>query len=522
YWALDGEEYNDSTSERSIKTAFSDSGMYAVLVKVRDDDGVFSVSDEVRITVITNPPTVVAMDDVGVSIHDTVTITAVGKDTNGTIETYYWALDGEEYNDSTSERSIKTAFSDSGSYTVLVKVRDDDGVFSLDDSLVITAYLGAPVLKSENDTIVSQTDTVRISVTAVDTNSGGSIEKYYWDRNADGWDDSTDVPQFYFSMLEGGGITAVWGARDDDGVISTDTFSILFNRQPASVSMTTPANGDTAEWAAFSSSTGKGSVQLAFTASDPDGVADALTYTLCLGKVQGSLSQIYSGKNDSAIAQNLDTSTTYFWKLVGRDLYGDSAVGNGSFISLPPPPPCTPQNPYFTDVRDNRQYRCVEIGLQVWMAENLNYIPSSGTFWCYGGNSSNCDTYGRLYDWNVAVADNHGNGKDICPLGWHLPADGEWTTLENEVGGRSVAGKKMKAVSFNGTDGFGFTALPAGHRQNDGMFGDLGSSTYFWTTTGDADADRAWHRYLYSGYDDVSRNYRSSKYVGYSCRCLQD
>jgi len=131
----------------------------------------------------------------------------------------------------------------------------------------------------------------------------------------------------------------------------------------------------------------------------------------------------------------------------------------------------------FTDSRDGKRYKTVVIGGKRWMAENLNY--KNGRSWCYGGDNSNCDKYGRLYDWDTAM--------DVCPHGSHLPSGQEWDDLTTTVGGCAVAGKRLKARSGwdkggNGTDSFGFSALPSGGRQSDGFYG-VGHYGDWWTTT---------------------------------------
>jgi uncharacterized protein (TIGR02145 family) len=118
----------------------------------------------------------------------------------------------------------------------------------------------------------------------------------------------------------------------------------------------------------------------------------------------------------------------------------------------------------FTDSRDKKTYKSVKIGDQIWMAENLNY-DTKGSL-CYENKPDNCKKYGRLYDWNTAVK--------ICPSGWHLPNDKEWEALLNFAGSvkGKVAGKKFKAISgwevgSNGTDDYGFSALPSGGYSKD-------------------------------------------------------
>lgn len=132
----------------------------------------------------------------------------------------------------------------------------------------------------------------------------------------------------------------------------------------------------------------------------------------------------------------------------------------------------------FKDARDGIFYKWVEIGEQTWMAENLKYNTTTGSK-CYKDLPSNCTTYGRLYDWATAMnlssscnttncVVNSGH-QGLCPAGWHLPSSAEWNTLITYAGGSSAM-KKLRATSgwgdsytnLNGTDDYGFKALPGG------------------------------------------------------------
>ena len=134
---------------------------------------------------------------------------------------------------------------------------------------------------------------------------------------------------------------------------------------------------------------------------------------------------------------------------------------------------------YFTDPRDMQTYRIVKIGSQIWMAENLNYAAINSV--CYENDITNAKKYGRLYDWNTA--------KKICPIGWHLPNNDEWQILINFAGSNSVAGNKLKAKedwnnNGNGTDDYGFAALPGGLLNlNAGGFIALGYKSVWWSDT---------------------------------------
>jgi len=187
--------------------------------------------------------------------------------------------------------------------------------------------------------------------------------------------------------------------------------------------------------------------------------------------------------------------------------------------------------PPFTDSRDGQQYRIVEIDKQTWMAENLNYRPSDGSGWCYERSVDNCTKYGRLYDWNTALK--------ACPTGWHLPSVQEWDDLMRTVGGDRKqykdnysntswgwygVGKKLKAGNGwvdngNGTDDYGFSALPGGVTDSE-YFADVKYCGFWWTATA-SKADEAHHRDMVSNNGNV-RESTSSKRNGFSVRCVQN
>ncbi|MCD4680629.1 MAG: FG-GAP-like repeat-containing protein, partial [Bacteroidales bacterium] len=205
----------------------------------------------------------------------------------------------------------------------------------------------------------------------------------------------------------------------------------------------------------------------------------------------------------------------------------------------------------FTDSRDGQTYNSVLIGDQCWMAENLNI----GTMingneemidnsiiekYCYDDNTSNCDTYGGLYQWNEMMQYVTTPGvQGICPAGWYIPTDDEWKILEgtvdsqypvgdpiwNNLGWRGYdAGLKLKSTigwweNGNGTDLFEFTAIPGGWKGLDGYFGSLGYACFFWSSS--EFNSFAWKRLLSYNNDKIYRTNHSMDY-GYSVRCLKD
>jgi len=170
------------------------------------------------------------------------------------------------------------------------------------------------------------------------------------------------------------------------------------------------------------------------------------------------------------------------------------------------------------DSRDGQTYKTVVIGTQTWMAQNLNYMPSSGNSWCYSGNASTCETYGRLYDYTKA--------RTVCPTGWHLPDTTEWNTLEAAVGGTATAGTALKSVSGwssdgdNGTNAYGFSALPTHFCNGVTSSCYVSDDGYWWTATVDGNFNAYYRGMGYSGtgvlHDDTDQSF------GFAVRCLKN
>jgi uncharacterized protein (TIGR02145 family) len=210
----------------------------------------------------------------------------------------------------------------------------------------------------------------------------------------------------------------------------------------------------------------------------------------------------------------------------------------------------------FTDYRDNHDYKWVQIGDQVWMAENLAWLPSvspssvgsaiSPTYYVlfYQGYevdvakaSSKYKTYGVLYNWVAA--------RTACPENWHLPADEEWKVLEmylgmsqpdadamlNRISG--LVGIKLKSTSGwkdpkkkHTSNSSGFTALPGDWRYFQdwtmlpGGFASHETDAYFWSAS-EVDSLRAWSRNLNYLNDGVNRENNLGKEYGFSVRCIK-
>lgn len=197
--------------------------------------------------------------------------------------------------------------------------------------------------------------------------------------------------------------------------------------------------------------------------------------------------------------------------------------------------PGKPTGVKFTDSRDGKVYKTVIIGEQVWMAENLAYLPvvspsytismKDRHYYVYDYKgidvntaraTDNYQTYGVLYNWPAAM--------EACPSGWHLPSDAEWTELINYLGGELVAGNKMKETGTShwgttgGTNESGFTALPSGGLTGSG-FGLMRSFAFFWSSTIKENyCPNLWNVCYGPGVGNTSQ----SKLLAYSVRCIKD
>jgi uncharacterized protein (TIGR02145 family) len=197
------------------------------------------------------------------------------------------------------------------------------------------------------------------------------------------------------------------------------------------------------------------------------------------------------------------------------------------------PPPC---GSILSDI-DGNVYKTVQIGDQCWMAENLqtskyqdgSEIPNvthamtwslftNGAWAFYSNNSIMGRSYGMLYNW-YAVSDR----RNLCPVGWHVPSDDEWSMMSNKLG--SGLGIRMKASigwngNGNGSNTSGFEGRPGGYRNDQGEFKYVGQDGYFWSSSGDLTIN-AWERSLSYDSGELGRNYVNKK-RGLSIRCLRD
>jgi uncharacterized protein (TIGR02145 family) len=192
---------------------------------------------------------------------------------------------------------------------------------------------------------------------------------------------------------------------------------------------------------------------------------------------------------------------------------------------------------------DGNVYNTVTIGTQVWMAENLKStkfkdgtaipfvtdaaawkgLSTAGYCW-YNNDANNKNTYGALYNWfNVTT------GK-LCPTGWHVPSDSEWATMSNFLGGEQAANLKIRESGVahwpspnTSTNSTGFSAVPGGCRDANGVFGDVINYNYLWTNTEYLNIPGfAMNRQIACENNCAQRAIAYSQKSGFSVRCIKD
>jgi len=246
-----------------------------------------------------------------------------------------------------------------------------------------------------------------------------------------------------------------------------------------------------------------------------------LDFTIMTGSDAGSFT--------GSISSLLPNTTYYIRAFATNNLgtrYSNQLLENTSLIA--------------TDL-DGNMYPGIKIGTQTWLSKNLNVtkyqnndsieqVISSSTWlnlmegaWSYSDNSSSYGgTYGKLYNWFAAT-----DQRKICPIGWKIPSDADWTILTDFLGGLDVAGGKLKSTGIsiwqipnNWANNLSYcSGLPGGYRDESGQFLGLGYYGLWWSST--SDGPNALSRYVYNEFNYASKD-SSAKNQGLAIRCLME
>jgi len=274
---------------------------------------------------------------------------------------------------------------------------------------------------------------------------------------------------------------------------------------------------------------------------NPNGASTTITFeygiTTSYGSTATAVQSPAAGSipvNVSANITGLSGSTTYHYRVkavnAGGTIYGADAV----FTTQTALPTASDY--------DGNSYNIVTIGTQEWMQRNLlvthysngdaiSNVTDNATWgglstaaysWYNNDAGTYKETYGALYNWYAA-----NDIRNVCPTGWHVPTDAEFTALSTYLGGESVAGGKLKEEGYThwispntgATNETGFTALPGGERETDGGYSAIEYSAFLWSAT-PWDANSSWARFIANSQEYVLRSYYNNKY-GYSVRCIK-
>ncbi len=286
---------------------------------------------------------------------------------------------------------------------------------------------------------------------------------------------------------------------------------------------------------------GNTSAGVSFVTPTNNGGSSITSYTVTSNP--GNIS--VSGTTSPIGVTGLTNGTAYTFAVVATNALGSSVASSSSTAVTPNPNTVCPTST-ITDI-DGNTYLTVSIINQCWMSENLKTsrysngvsipivtdatawvsLATGGRSWYDNDSTTYENPYGNLYNW-YAVADNGG----LCPNGWHVPTDAEWTTLTNYLGGVNVAGGKMKSTgttywnspNTGATNESGFSVFPAGLRyglDGSGSFFSIKNIAFFWSAS-EFNNSLAWYRSLYNYNGNVDRYNNTAKSYGASVRCLRD
>jgi uncharacterized protein (TIGR02145 family) len=253
--------------------------------------------------------------------------------------------------------------------------------------------------------------------------------------------------------------------------------------------------------------------------------------------IADNLTKVGTGTSDfTSSISGLSPGMTYFIRAYSTNSAGTSYGGQVIFSTK-----AGAESGLVKDIEGNT-YSTIRIGAQVWMAENLRTtkyndgtlitnvkddatwktLQSEAFCWYNNDDVTNKANYGALYNWYSI------NTQKLCPAGWHVPTDAEWTNLTNYLGGKNVAGGKMKDIGTNRwirsdssfTNSSGFTGLPGGYRRPLGNYFGISNYGYFWSSS-EYYGTFSWSQYLQYDNGTTNRDYGDKRY-GLSVRCIKD
>lgn len=538
-------EMSEVPSDGKVLVEVSENGRTATVTGVRVGEASQTSIDTIRIAAPTSGDELVVLPGLAIGFTtDSVVALVVGtslSDTSFHVRRYLWSVDNGSTWDTTTVNVLpvqpKRLGWGEGTHPVLVKVVALDGRVSPTTTMFVRLIpppdWTSPVVKRispSRDTTLSWNDSsLTLSWRITDNRKVDSV--WIGGLLVSG---SGDVYSRKVDLVVGRNTVSL-RARDVAGNISRDSIVVTrrgLNSQDTTLDSLKVSKGT------LSPRFSKDMLSYTDTVSSSDS-----TVTVSAWASDTSMASVWIGdsKTDSRVV-NLEaagTSTQVRVFVIAKD--GDtleydvsvwrpsaSAVVQDSTFGIP----WNSAISYgvLNDSRDEQSYRTVKIGTQTWMAENLNYKGSGiDSGWWYNNSADSGAKYGRYYTWattmglpdscntKVCASQVQARQKGICPSGWYVPSDSEWTVMEKFVDASNMmTGTQLKSTSGwstnRGTDTYGFRALPGGRIYGGNSIG-LGYDGSWWS----AGLDRDMHY-------DKANVYRNdyNKIYGFSVRCLED
>jgi uncharacterized protein (TIGR02145 family) len=294
------------------------------------------------------------------------------------------------------------------------------------------------------------------------------------------------------------------------------------------ISLITPVSASCTGTVKINNSTGFAKTGFCWSTEQSPSVSDSRA-----AETECTVSRYFSGD-----LTGLLSNTTYY---VRTYAINDAGTTYGNELSFTTPVDHTGETGSVTDINGN-VYKTTGIGSQIWTAENMrnimlndstdilleicyrcwNSLTSPGYCWYDNDENNSQNSYGALYNWYAV------NSAKLCPAGWHVPSDKEWTILETYLGGSDVAGGKLKesgdahwkSPNTDATNKSGFESVPGGYRGDYAIYLNMGEESIFWTSTL-ATSDQAIYRALNCNSSEVTKGTYSINW-GASVRCVKD
>jgi uncharacterized protein (TIGR02145 family) len=461
----------------------------------------------------------------GLEAGEQVTITAYAIDADKDNLSYSWNADGGSFVGETNSSTItweSPILSSNKSFTITATVSDGNATSSKDFSVFV---YGAYFVSLEGYTYYAGT-TLPVSGVRI------SIYDSITTTNDDGYYEINGIP--YMDQI----LTATKEGFDDIFInFEVGSWPDEFIMEMTSGQYTHKLFGE------IRNQIGDPIRGVIVVALNPDGTESDLTTTSnSLGAGYYQIPNVPQGER-----------TIRFRKVTCEPVEVNVLIANSNYelnVELQESGIACPEEP--TVNYEGQIYNTVLIGNQCWLKENLNVgqmIVGDDEMenneiiekYCYNDDPSNCSTYGALYQWDEMMQYTTMQGtRGICPPNWHIPTDEEWKILEGSVDSKNPigdpdwdddglrgydAGERLKTYSGwsyngNGTDLFGYSIMPGGHRDNDGYFSSLGEYGTFCSST-ESNRTSTWSRYVRCFNSGVIR-YDINKDYGFAVRCVRD